>query len=100
MSPPQTKKTWGTAQARQYVVVRRETKGNERRSRKTTSGSRLHRRDVAAKVEAPGQTAPHKSTNGPLGKRIDEIRIPKAGTTANQRLGDAPQILHVPLEGL
>ena len=48
VSPPQTKKSWGTAQARQYVVVRRETEGNERRSRKTTPlrlkprGRRLH----------------------------------------------------------
>jgi len=53
VSPPQTKKTWGTTQARQYVVARRETKGSKRRSRKTTSGSRLHRRGVAARIEAP-----------------------------------------------
>jgi hypothetical protein len=100
VSPHQTKKTLGTAQARQYVVARRETEGSKRRSRKTKSGSLLHRRGVAARIKAPGQTAPHKSTNGPPGKRIDEIRNPKAGTTANQRLGDAPRISHVPLGGL
>ena len=93
-SPPQMKKTWGTSQARQYVVARQETEGSKRRSRKTTSGSLLHRRGVLARIEAPGQRIPHNSTNGPSGKRIDEIRNPKAGTTANQRLGDAPRISH------
>ena len=95
-SPPHMKKTRGTSQARQYVVVRRKTKGSKRRPRKATSGSLLHRRGVVTRIKAPGQTIPHNSTNGPAGKRIDKIRNLKAGTTTNQRLGDAPWILHEP----
>jgi hypothetical protein len=94
--PPQTKKTWGTSQAHQYDVARRDTEGSERRSRKTMSGSLLHRRGVVARTKAPGQTKPHKSTNGSTGNRIDEILNPKAGTNANQRLGNAPRISHEP----
>ena len=95
-SPPQTKKTWGTSQARQYIVVRQETKGSKRRSRKTTSGSLLHRCGIVARIKAPGQTILLNSTNGPSGNRIDKIRNPKTGTTANQRLDNAPRILHEP----
>jgi hypothetical protein len=96
ISPPQTKKTWGTSQARQYVVTRQETKGSKRRSRKTTSKSMLHWCGVATRIKAPGQTILHNSTNGPSGKRIDKIRNLKAVKTANQRLDDAPRILHNP----
>ncbi len=95
-SPPQTKKTWGTSQACQYNVARHDTKGSKRRSRKTATGSLLHRRCVVARTEALGQTKPHKSTNGPAVKRTDNILNPKAGTTANQRLGNAPRISHEP----
>ena len=100
MSPPQTKKTCGTNQIFQYMCDMRSTEGSERRSIKTTSGSLLHRRGVAARIDAPGQTASHKLMKGPSGNRNEVIRKPKAGATANQRLGDAPLTSHEPLGGL
>ena len=51
-------------------------------------------------TEAPGHTAPHKTTKGPTGKQNEAIQKPKAGTTASQRLRDAPLTLHVPRGGL
>jgi hypothetical protein len=80
----------------QYECTRCETIGSDRRLRKMSSGSVLHQCGCVARTKALGHTAVNRPTKGLSGKRLNLILNPKAATTANQWMGEAPYSLHMP----